>query len=278
MRALKNVDSPPSRAVDTVPLASGNRMPVLGLGSWMLTSHTAERVTNAIALGYRMVDTSGDYLTQGGIGRAIRASGMPRDELFIVTKVEEDDDGYDATRKNLDELKLEYADLVLIHRPPERGFGERIWEGLARARDEGLARDIGVSSYKMAQIEGLADAVGEMPAVNQIEWTPFGHSFDMLHYCRANGILVQAWSPLTRGRRLDDEKIAAIAEKHGKSAAQVILRWDFQHGVVPLPKAQRPDHQAQNLAIFDFELDAREMASLDALNQHFSALEKLDYV
>ena len=130
----------------------------------------------------------------------------------------------------------------------------------------------------MAQIEGLADAVGEMPAVNQIEWTPFGHSFDMLHYCRANGILVQAWSPLTRGRRLDDEKIAAIAEKHGKSAAQVILRWDFQHGVVPLPKAQRPDHQAQNLAIFDFELDAREMASLDALNQHFSALEKLDYV
>ena len=121
MRALKNVDSPPSRAVDTVPLASGNRMPVLGLGSWMLTSHTAERVTNAIALGYRMVDTSGDYQTQGGIGRAIRASGMPRDELFIVTKVEEDDDGYDATRKNLDELKLEYADLVLIHRPPERG-------------------------------------------------------------------------------------------------------------------------------------------------------------
>lgn len=134
-----------------------------------------------------------------------------------------------------------------------------------------------MSSYKVAQIEGLAGACGEMPAVNQIEWTPFGHSFDMLHFCRANGILVQAWSPLTRGKRLGDEKVAAIALNHGKSPAQVILRWDYQHGVVPLPKAQRADHQRENLDVFDFELDAREMAALDALNQHFSALEKLDY-
>jgi 2,5-diketo-D-gluconate reductase A len=135
-----------------------------------------------------------------------------------------------------------------------------------------------VSSYKVEHIEGLADACGEMPAVNQIEWTPFGHSFDMLNYCRANGILVQAWSPLTRGKRLDDGRIAAIAQRHGKSVAQVILRWDLQHGVVPLPKAQRADHQRENFDILDIELHAREMAKLDALNQHFSALEKLDYV
>ena len=264
--------------IDTLTLRSGNRMPVLGLGSWMLTSNTAARVAHALSLGYRMVDTSGDYMTQGGIGKAIRATGMRRDALYIVTKVEEDDDGYEATRKNLAELKLDYADLVLIHRPPERGVGEKVWEGLRRARDEGLARDIGVSSYKVEQIEELAHISGEMPAVNQIEWTPFGHSLDMLNFCHANQIVVQAWSPLTRGKRLNDEKLAMLAEKHGRSPAQIILRWDQQHGVVPMPKAQRPDHQLENLGIFDFELDARDMATLDNLNQHFSALEKLDYV
>ena len=278
MRALRKEIESGRASPDTIPLKSGHRMPVLGMGSWMLTSDTAGRVLNALSAGYRLLDTSGDYMTQGGIGKAIRASGIARDEIYVVTKVEEDDDGHAATRKNLDELKLDYADLVLIHRPPERGVGEKIWEGLQRAREEGLARDIGVSSYKVEQIQQLAAACGEMPAVNQIEWTPFGHSLDMLNYCVANEIQVQAWSPLTRGKRLTDERIAALAAKHGKSPAQVILRWDLQHGVVPLPKAQRADHQRENLDIFDFELDAGEMAALDALNQHFSALEKLDYV
>jgi 2,5-diketo-D-gluconate reductase A len=277
---MSAVKKPASEAadIDTLTLASGNRMPALGLGSWMLTSNTAARVAQAFSLGYRLVDTSGDYLTQSGIGKAIRATGMRREALYIVTKVEPDDDGFDATRKNLDELKLDYADLVLIHRPPERGVGEELWEGLRRARDEGLARDIGVSSYKVEQIEELARVSGEMPAVNQVEWTPFGHSLDMLNFCRANRILVQAWSPLTRGKRLGDDKLAALAVKHGRSPAQIILRWDLQHGVVPLPKAQRADHQRENLGVFDFELDARDMATLDNLNHHFSALEKLDYL
>jgi 2,5-diketo-D-gluconate reductase A len=261
-----------------IELRSGNRMPPLGLGSWMLTSQTSERVGQALALGYRMVDTSGDYQTQKGIGKAIRESGIPRSDLYLVTKVEEDDDGYEATVKNLEELRLEYADLVLIHRPPEKNAGEEIWEGLMRAREEGLARDIGVSSYKVEQIKELSENTGEVPAVNQIEWTPFGHSLDMLSYCRANGIVVQAWSPLTRGKRLDDEKLSALAAKYGKSPAQVLIRWDLQHGVVPLPKAQRADHQRENLEVFDFELEAPDMATLDTLNQHFSALEKLDYV
>jgi diketogulonate reductase-like aldo/keto reductase len=279
MRRLQPRSANPDLDISTThTLRSGHTMPLLGLGSWMLTSHTAERVAQALSLGYRMVDTSADYNTQQGIGKAIRLSGTPRDSLYIVTKVEEDDDGYDATRKNLDELKLEYADLVLIHRPPERGVGEKVWEGLMRAREEGLARDIGVSSYKMQQMDELARNTGEMPAVNQIEWTPFGHSLDMLNFCRAHGVLVQAWSPLTRGKRLRDEKIAELADQHGKSPAQIVLRWNLQHGVVPLPKAQRADHQQQNVDLFDFALDAVEMASLDALNQHFSALEKLDYV
>ena len=262
----------------TVKLRDGGRMPVLGLGSWMLTSHTTESVQHAFELGYRMVDTSADYRTQPGIGRALQRTELPRDALFISTKVEENEDGYQATIKNLKELKLAYADLVLIHRPPKDSVGEKVWRGLMRARDEGLARSIGVCGYKVAQLQALADQTGEMPAVHQIEWSPFGHSLDMLTFCRANEIVVQAYSPLTRGQRLKDERLAQVAMKYGKTPAQVILRWDLQHGVVPLPKAYREDHQIQNVSISDFELDPPDMGALDALNERFSALEKLEYL
>jgi 2,5-diketo-D-gluconate reductase A len=262
----------------TISLRTGNQMPLLGLGSWMLTTHTAEAVQHAFELGYRMVDTSADYLTQAGIGRAMRRSAVPRDEIFVVMKVEEDEDGYEATVRNLEELKLAYADLVLIHRPPPKGAGEDIWRGLLRARDEGLTRDIGVSSYKVAQIKQLGDACGELPAVNQIEWSPFGHSLDMLSFCRANDIVVQAYSPLTRGKRLGDARLTELARTFGKSPAQLILRWNLQRGVVPLPKAYREDHQRQNLDVFGFELDESVMAAMDAMNEHYSALGKLDYL
>jgi 2,5-diketo-D-gluconate reductase A len=262
----------------TISLRTGNQMPLLGLGSWMLTTHTAEAVQHAFELGYRMIDTSADYLTQAGIGRAMRRSAVPRDEIFVVMKVEEDEDGYEATVRNLEELKLAYADLVLIHRPPPKGAGEDIWRGLLRARDEGLTRDIGVSSYKVAQIKQLGEACGELPAVNQIEWSPFGHSLDMLSFCRANDIVVQAYSPLTRAKRLGDARLTELARTFGKTPAQLILRWNLQRGVVPLPKAYREDHQRQNLDLFGFELDEAAMAAMDAMNEHYSALGKLDYL
>ena len=180
-----------------IPLLSGNAMPVLGLGSWMLTSHTTEAVQHAFELGYRMVDTAPDYMTQDGIGRAIRRFGAPRDSLFIVMKVEPEGNSYDATLRNLEELKLAYADLVLIHEAPEHGVGEPVWEGLMRARDDGLTRDIGVCSYKIDQLRTLAQNTGEWPAVHQLEWSPFGHSLDMLSFCDAHEIVLQAYSPLT---------------------------------------------------------------------------------
>jgi diketogulonate reductase-like aldo/keto reductase len=127
-------------------------------------------------------------------------------------------------------------------------------------------------------LQALTDNTGELPAVHQIEWSPFGHSLDMLSYCRSRHIVLQAYSPLTRGKRLQDESLAEIAAKHGKTPAQIILRWNVQHGVVPIPKAYREDHQRENLGIFDFRLDEIDMGSLDGLNQHFSALEKLDYL
>ena len=261
-----------------VVLRNGREMPVLGLGSWMLTTHTAEAVMHAFELGYRMVDTSADYKTQPGIGKAIRLTQAPRESLFVSMKVEENEDGYEATVRNLQELKLAYADLVLIHRAPKTNVGEKVWRGLMRARDEGLTRNIGVCSYKVAQLQALADQTGEMPAVHQIEWSPFGHSLDMLNFCRAHDIVVQAYSPLTRGKRLRDERVAAIAMKYGKTPAQLFLRWNLQHGVVPLPKAYREDHQRQNIAVFDFALEPADMASLDALNEQFSALDKLEYL
>jgi diketogulonate reductase-like aldo/keto reductase len=262
----------------TVTLRTGREMPVIGLGSWMLTSHTPEAVLHAFELGYHMVDTSADYKTQPGIGKAIRRYNHRRDSLFVTMKVEPEEDGYEATARNLEELKLAYADLVLIHRAPEKGVGEKLWEQLVRAREEGLTRDIGVCSYKIEQLKTLGENTGEVPAVHQLEWSPFGHSLDMLSYCRGQQIVLQAYCPLTRGKRLKDERLIAIARKHGKSPAQVILRWDLQHGVVPIPKAYRDDHQRDNLDIFDFVLDQIDMGTLDGLNEQFSALEKLEYL
>jgi diketogulonate reductase-like aldo/keto reductase len=261
-----------------IELRTGREMPVIGLGTWMLTSHTPESVQHAFELGYRMVDTSADYQTQPGIGKAMRRYNQPRGSLYIVMKVEPEENGYDATRRNLEELRLAYADLVLIHRAPEKGVGEKLWEQLIRARDEGLVRDIGVCSYKTEQLKSLAENTGEVPAVHQLEWSPFGHSLDMLSFCRAREIVLQAYSPLTRGKRLQDERLVEIALKHRKSAAQVILRWNLQHGIVPIPKAYREDHQRDNLDIFDFALDEIDMGTLDGLNEQYSALEKLDYL
>ena len=231
----------------------------------------------ALGLGYRLIDTSGDYGTQPAIGEAIRKSRVPRDDIFLVTKVEETEDGYDATKDRLRELGLDHADLVLIHRPPPGGVGEPIWEGLIRARQEGLARAIGVSNYSTEQMDAISDATGERPAVNQIEWSPFGHSQAMLEYCRARDILIQAYSPLTRAERLDDSMLSQIGDRHGKTAAQVLIRWNVQLGTNPLPKASTREHLEENIDVFDFELSPDEMERLSGLNERYSALAGLAY-
>jgi 2,5-diketo-D-gluconate reductase A len=262
----------------TIPLHSGNRMPVIGLGTWGLTDDTAAIVARALEIGYPMIDTSGDYGTQAGIGEAIRKAGVPRESFYLVTKVEETDNAYRATQKNLLELDLEYSDLMLIHRPPDDGVGEVLWEGLRQAKREGLARDIGVSNYTIGQMRELADVTGEQPAVNQIEWTPFGCSSEMRDYCRKNHIVIQAYSPLTRAERLNDEALAEIAARRGKSPAQVLIRWNLQNGTVPIPKANQVRHLEENLSVFDFELTDEDMATLNELNEHYSALGTLPYV
>jgi 2,5-diketo-D-gluconate reductase A len=260
-----------------VKLCSGNAMPVLGLGTWQLTHDTERTVAAALELGYRMIDTSGDYGTQPGIAGAIAASGLDRSEIYLVTKVEETDDAYEATRRNLDELRLDFADLMLIHRPPPIGAGEALWQGLIRAREEGLSRDIGVSNYSGDLIDALVDATGEAPSVNQIEWSPFGHSDAMRRYADARGMIIQAYSPLTRARRFGDERLVEIADRHGRMPAQILIRWNLQRGIVPIPKANQRPHLEENLRVFDFDIDEADMAALDGLNARYSSLGTLPY-
>lgn len=280
LRELQHSFSDPKAygPASTVRLHTGRRMPVLGAGTWQLKHHTADTVSQALQAGYRMFDTSGDYHTQRGIGEALRSHAAPRDQIFVVTKIEETDDAYEATRRNLAELRLEYVDLVLIHRPPARGVGEVLWQELRRAKRDKLTRDIGVSNYSIEQIEELVYRTGELPVVNQIEWTPFGHSPRMLDFCHDNGITIMAWSPLTRGTRLNDDKLVAMAARYGRTPAQLLIRWNLQLGVVPLPKANHVPHLRDNLHVFDFEITQPDMAKLRALNEHYSALDRLQYL
>jgi diketogulonate reductase-like aldo/keto reductase len=260
----------------TVTLRTGSTMPILGLGTWQLTIDMAATVEAALDLGYRMIDTSGDYGTQPGIGEAIRHSGIDRGSICLFTKVEETDDAYAATRKNLRELQQDYADLMLIHRPPPSGAGEELWEGLIRARKDGLTKDIGVSNYSTELIDALIAATGEAPTVNQIEWSPFGCSEHMLRYCRDHNIVIQAYSPLTRTKRLGDERLRDIAAKYDHTPAQVLLRWNLQRGTIPLPKANQRQHLEEDL-LFDFEIGDEDMAVLNRLNERYSSLGSLPY-
>lgn len=265
-------------ASSTLPLHTGRSMPVIGLGTWQLTDDTSASVAEALRLGYRMIDTSSDYGTQPGVGEAIGQCDLPREDIFLVTKVEEDDKAFEATREYINEMGRKYADLILIHRPPQEDAGRELWQGLIKARDEGLARDIGVSNYSIAQINDLVNATGQTPVVNQIEWSPFGWSTEMLDYCNERGIIIQAYSPLTRSSRLGDEKLAEVAAQYGKTPAQILIRWNIQLGIVPLPKANQKKHMEENLGVFDFEISEEHMSTLGQFNERYSALGSLPYV
>ena len=253
-------------------------MPILGLGTWQLTNDTVDTVAYALELGYRLIDTSSDYGTQPGIGEAMKNSTIDRASIYVVTKVEETDDAYERTKADLKELNLEYVDLMLIHRPPPTGAGEELWEGLIRAKKEGLVRDIGASNYSTELIDKLIEAGGEVPTVNQIEWSPFGHSRDMMKYCAEKKIIIQAYSPLTRTKRLDDDALAQVADRYNKSPAQILIRWNMQLGINPIPKANQKKHLEENISVFDFEISDDDMRLLSDLNEEYSSLGSLPYV
>ncbi|WP_058302466.1 aldo/keto reductase [Gorillibacterium timonense] len=262
---MKNVAS-------TVTLNNGVQMPQFGLGVWKAKegSEVVEAVKAAIAAGYRSIDTAAVYGNEEGVGQAIRECGVPREELFITTKVWNSEQGYDTTLAafdaSLSKLGLDYVDLYLIHWPVKGKYKET-WRALEKLYAEGRAKAIGVSNFHPHHLEDLLADAKVVPAVDQVELHPLLNQAELRSYCDSKNIYVEAWSPLMQGN-LGHPVLTELAGRYGKSAAQVILRWHLQHNIIVIPKSVTPSRIKENADLFDFELTAEDMAKIDALNEN----------
>jgi len=273
MDARGTASSPPTSLSSRVRLNSGTEIPWVGLGVFQTSpgAETRAAVAWALEAGYRHIDTAAMYGNEADVGEAIRASGIPREEVFVTTKLWHTDQGFEpaqaAARTSLERLGLGWIDLYLIHWPRANSPTDRqgSWRALEKLRTEGVCRAIGVSNYAIRHLEELRTVSDVEPAVDQVELHPFVFDPELLAYCGRHGIRVEAWSPLTRGRRLDDPVVRAIADAHRRTPAQVLLRWGLQHEVVELPKSVRRDRIVENSRVFDFALSETEMGRLDAL-------------
>ncbi|MFE4797278.1 aldo/keto reductase [Streptomyces sp. NPDC056708] len=252
-------------------LNDGRAIPAVGLGTWPLGDDAAEKaVAGALGLGYRLVDTALSYGNETGTGRGIARSGVRREDVFVTTKVPGRHHGYEPTLASFEEsrrnLGLEYVDLYLIHWPlPRLDLYVDTWKALIRLREDGLARSIGVSNFTAAQIDRLEQETGVLPAVNQIEMHPRLPQDELRSAHAAKGIVTESWSPLGRGRDLmAAPELVAVADSHGVTPAQAVLRWHTQLGAVPIPKSADPGRQRENLDLFGFELTADELARISA--------------
>jgi 2,5-diketo-D-gluconate reductase A len=252
---------------ESVELASGTRMPLLGLGTWQARGREVhDAVVRALELGYRHVDTATMYGNEREVGQAIAASGVPRDEVFVTTKLPPSRAGAErqTLEESLDDLGLEYVDLWLIHWPVGGRAAPEVWARLLELQADGLAREVGVSNYGIDQIDELERATGRLPAVNQIEWSPALFDRAELEAHRERGVQLEGYSPL-RATNLRDAKLGRIAQAHGVTPAQVVLRWHLEHEIVAIPKSTNAARIAENAAIFDFELTPAEVEELDDL-------------
>jgi 2,5-diketo-D-gluconate reductase A len=265
-------------------LSSGAAIPALGLGTWPLDdAQVTTTVAEAIGIGYRLIDTAAKYGNETGVGQGIRNAGVPRDQLFVTTKLdggyqggERADGGLDASLRR---LGLDYVDLLLIHWPlPARDLYVDTWRTFLRLQESGRARAIGVSNFKPAHLDRLIQETGVAPAVNQIELYPTLARTATRAYNSAHGILTQAWSPLGRGETLTNPVITGIAARAGKSAAQVILRWHLQLGISAVPKSASAKRLAENLDVFDFTLTEDDLAAIGELDRGESAAQDSDRI
>lgn len=253
-------------------LNNGVEMPWLGLGVWQVTREgEAQRAIHAaVEAGYRSIDTAKIYGNEAAVGEAIRTCGVSRDELFVTTKIWNEDQGYDRTLAAFEEsrerLGLDVIDLLLIHWPGKDKYIDT-WRAFEKLYNDGRVRAIGVSNFQVHHLRKLAEAGTITPMVNQVEFHPLLTQNELRAYCVEHGIQLEAWSPLMQGN-MDNPVLKEIGVKYGKSPAQVILRWDLQHGVVTIPKSVTPSRIAENGDIFDFVLSEEEVARIDALNEN----------
>ncbi|AHC46591.1 oxidoreductase of aldo/keto reductase family, subgroup 1 [Achromobacter xylosoxidans NBRC 15126 = ATCC 27061] len=254
-------------------LNDGGKIPQLGLGVWQVPDEqAAASVKEALAAGYRSVDTAAIYGNESGVGAGLRAAGVARKDLFITTKLWNDRHGFDQAHQAMDEslekLGLAYVDLYLIHWPVagSEKFVDA-WRAMIEMKEDGRARSIGVSNFTQANLERLIDATGVTPAVNQIELHPGFAQRELRAFHDKHGIATESWSPLAQGKITQDKTILELARKHGKSPAQVTLRWHLQHGLIVIPKSVTPARIRENIDVFDFELSGAEMAAIDAIEE-----------
>jgi diketogulonate reductase-like aldo/keto reductase len=259
----------------TCTFNNGVKIPFMGLG--VFRSPAGELTRNAVHFaleaGYRHIDTAKAYANEGEVGRAIAESGIPREEIFVTTKLANPDQGYDSTLRaideSLDKLQMDYVDLYLEHWPVE---GRRLesWRAMGKILSDGKARAIGVSNFMKRHIEELLDNSSIVPAVNQIELSPFIYLFrkDTVDFCLENNVAIEAYSPLTKARKLDDPNLGEIAGRYHKTPAQILVRWAMEHEFVVIPKSTKQHRIIENASVFDFSISEDDMGFLDGLNEN----------
>jgi diketogulonate reductase-like aldo/keto reductase len=249
-------------------LADGNEIPLLGFGVWQVPDgpECEQAVRWALEAGYRHIDTAQAYGNERSVGNALRDSGVPREDVFVTTKFyPQREDPEEEAKRSVDRLGLDHVDLYIIHWP--KGGPTWAWDGMQRARQNGFARSIGVSNFSAAELEELAGVSDGAPAVNQIQFSPFEFRRGLLEACEGRGIVVEAYSPLGTGRHLGDARVGEIAERLGRTPAQVLVRWSLQRNLVVLPKSTHRKRIAENAQVFEFALTDEDMAALDALDE-----------
>jgi 2,5-diketo-D-gluconate reductase A len=259
-------------AIPSVTLNDDHTMPVVGLGVGELSdSDTEQAVSAALEAGYRLIDTASAYGNEAAVGRAIASSGVPREELFVTTKLATEDQGFqssrDALKASLERLDLDYVDLYLIHWPAgEQGKYVDSWGGLMTSREDGHTRSIGVANFHEEHLSNIIDLSYVTPVVNQIELHPLLNQAALRAVNADRGIVTEAYGPLGIGRLLDNPTIVSVAQAHGKTPAQALIRWSVQLGNVVIPRSSSPERVKSNLEVFDFELTTDEMATLNGLD------------
>jgi diketogulonate reductase-like aldo/keto reductase len=248
-------------------LTDGNEIPLLGFGVWQVSDgrETEDAVGWALEAGYRHVDTAQAYGNERSVGKAIRDSGVPREDVFITTKFYPARKDPEAeAQRSLERLGVEYVDLYIIHWP--QGGPTWAWDGMQRAHEQGYARSIGISNFSLAEVDELLAVADTPPVVNQVQFSPFEYRRALLEGCEERGIALEAYSPLGTGRHLGDERVAGIADRHGRTPAQVLVRWAIQRDLIVLPKSTHRERIVENAQVGDFELSGEDMAALDALD------------